>query len=274
VLADALAAAEEVGYRLVALRRRMLRAEALGGLGTLEAAEIELRAVASAADLTGAVLVRSEAEGTAARLGISLPAASADAPADDEPDETQVPMGERLVTSLFADVRGYTELSSGVSPEELSEQMAALYRFARAAATRNHGIIDKFAGDAVMATFNASGTRIDHCTDALECALALRDKARLIDLDLGVGIAVGPAVLGPGASDANVSVRGESTNLAARLQAAAAGGEILLSEEAHRRVERRLAELELGATPEELDLKGIEGTVLAFRIDAPVAART
>ena len=150
--------------------------------------------------------------------------------------------------------------------------MAALYRFARAAVARNHGIIDTFAGDALLATCNASGTRVDHAAEALEAALALRDKARLIDLDLGIGIAVGSAVLSPGASDANVAVRGESTNLAARLQAAAAGGEILLSDEGHRRVERRLEDLDLPVTREELDLKGIDGLAIAFRIASPVAA--
>jgi adenylate cyclase len=150
--------------------------------------------------------------------------------------------------------------------------MAALYRFARAAVSRNEGIIDKFAGDAVMATFNTSGTRVDHCVEALEAALALRDKARLIDLELGIGIAVGPAILAPGASDANVSVRGESTNLAARLQGAAAGGEILLSQEAHRRVERRLDDLDLQASREDLELKGLDGPAVVFRIGAPVIA--
>jgi class 3 adenylate cyclase len=272
-LAKALEAAEQVGYRLVAMRRRTLLAEAMGRLGHLDGAEREMGSVVTAAADSGAALVRAEAKAAAARLGVSLPV-GADAPAVAEPDQAQVPMGERLVTSLFADVRGYTELTSTVSPEELAERMAALYRFARAAVARNHGIIDKFAGDAVMATFNASGTRVDHCTDALEAALALRDKARLIDLDLGIGIAVGSAVLSSGASDANVAVRGESTNLAARLQGAASGGEILLSEEAHRRVERRLEDLDLPASREELELKGLKGHAVAFRIDSPVAART
>jgi class 3 adenylate cyclase len=272
VLADAAAAAERVGYRLVALRRRILRAEALGHLGDREEAEGTLRAVATEAGRSGAALVRSEAEAAAGRLGIALPAAADVAVSVPEP--TQVPIGERLVTSLFADVRGYMELAGSSSPEELTERMTALYRFARAAVARNHGIIDKFAGDAVMATFNASGTRIDHCTDALEAALALRDKARMIDLEIGVGIAVGPAVLGPGVSDANVSVRGESTNLAARLQSAASGGEIVLSEEAHRRVERRLASLELSAARDELEVNGLDDPAVVYRIDSQVPTRT
>jgi class 3 adenylate cyclase len=266
LLAAALKAAEEAGYPLVALRRRILRAEATGRLGDVDGAERELAAVVSEADSAGAALVRSEAEAAGARLGVSLPAASTQAAVADEPEQAQIPIGERLVTSLFADVRGYTELAGALSPEALSERMAALYRFARAAVARNHGIIDKFAGDALMATFNASGTRVDHAAEALEAGLALRDKARLIDLDLGIGIAVGSAVLSPGASDANVAVRGESTNLAARLQAAAAGGEILLSEEAHRRVAQWLDERGIEALPQELELKGFDGAQPAWRI--------
>ncbi len=57
-----------------------------------------------------------------------------------------------------------------------------------------------------------------------------------MDLPVGIGIAVGPAVVTRSVGDANVSVLGEATNLAARLQTAAAGGEILLSVEAFRRV--------------------------------------
>ena len=133
--------------------------------------------------------------------------------------------------------------------------------------------MDKFAGDAVMATFNASGTRLDHCADALEAALALRDKAALIDLEIGIGIAVGPAVLAPGASETNISVLGEATNLASRLQSAAGGGEILLSDEAHRRLGRRLAALDLDAVREELQVKGVAEPVTAYRIKSSVGAR-
>ena len=180
--------------------------------------------------------------------------------------------GERLVTSLFADVRGYTALTAESSPQELTERMTSLYRFARTEVERHFGIVDKFAGDAVMATFNVSGSRIDHCVQALQAALALRDKAALLDLQLGIGIAVGPAVLGPGASDANVAVRGVATNLAARLQAAAAGGEIVLSEEAFRRVEDWLSERGMAARCEQVELKGFEGAQAAYRIAAPALA--
>ena len=59
-------------------------------------------------------------------------------------------------------------------------------------------------------------------------------KAALLDLGLGIGIAVGPAVVGRTVAGGNVSVLGTTTNLAARLQTAAEAGEIVLSDEAHR----------------------------------------
>jgi class 3 adenylate cyclase len=116
-----------------------------------------------------------------------------------------------------------------------------------------------------------AGARVDHCVEALQSALALHDKAPLLGLGLGVGIAVGPAVLGRGADDSNVAVRGVSTNLAARLQSAAGAGEILLSDEAHRRVEPWLAERGLVLAREELELKGFDGRQVVYRLPAPTA---
>ena len=124
-----------------------------------------------------------------------------------------------------------------------------------------------------MATFNASGVRLDHCVEALEAAFTLRDKAALTDLPVGIGIAVGPAILAKGASEDNIAVRGAATNLAARLQAAAGGGEIVLSEEAHRRVERWLAERRVEVMREELTLKGFDRPQVAYRIREQRASR-
>jgi adenylate cyclase len=145
--------------------------------------------------------------------------------------------------------------------------MRMLYRLARVAVERRQGIIDKFAGDAVMATFNASGSRVDHPLDALEAAFALRDRAASIELPLGIGISVGPAILARGVSEDNIAVSGEATNLAARLQAAAGPGEIMLSAEAHRRVTSLLAERNLTATEERLELKGFPEAQVAYRLD-------
>jgi adenylate cyclase len=256
-------AARQTGFRIAELRGRVLLARVLGAAGERDAAENELRAAAEEAAAMGASLIGAEAESAANSLGIALPAMATE---DGGPGPNVIPLGERLVTSMFADVRGYSELVSAQPPAELSERMATLFRFARTAVERQGGVVDKFAGDAVMATFNVSGARVDHAVSALEAAMTLRDRAEAMDLGLGIGIAVGPAVLAKGSDQANLTVRGVATNLAARLQAKARGGEILLSEEAYRRVETRLTERGISAERERLELKGFEGPQAAYRV--------
>jgi class 3 adenylate cyclase len=93
-----------------------------------------------------------------------------------------------------------------------------------------------------------------------------------MDLPVGIGIAVGPAVVTRSVGDANVSVLGQTTNLAARLQSAAAGNEIVLSDEAFRRVAAWVRERGLAVDSEVLELKGFDGAQPAHRVRAPVAA--
>jgi adenylate cyclase len=157
---------------------------------------------------------------------------------------------------------------SAQPPAEMSERMAALFRFARTAVERQGGVVDKFAGDAVMATFNLTGARVDHCVSALEAAMILRGRAEAMEMGVGIGIAVGPAVLAKGSDEGNLTVRGVATNLASRLQAEARRGEILLSDEAYRRVESWLGERDLSAERELLELKGFEEPQAAYRITA------
>ena len=261
---------EDVGLGLWAWRAGALAAEAAARAGDRDAASALFTSGIHDAHAAGAIRVRDDAQARAARVGLDVPSFP-DEPVDDvaEPDVLPAP-GERLVTSMFADVRGYTPLTSASAPQELADRITTLHRWAATEVGRRYGIVDKFAGDAVMATFNAAGARVDHAVLALEAALALRDKSALMDLPVGIGIAVGPAVVTRSVGDANVSVLGEATNLAARLQTAAAGGEILLSDEAFRRVAAWLSERGLAVESEELELKGFDGTRRAYRLRAAV----
>src|SRR5262245_9632231 len=246
---------------------RVLVADAAGQAGDEEAARELLGSAVRDAHKAGAARIRDEACATAARLGVEVPDL-ADEPETEATEPIVLPAGERLVTSMFADVRGYTPMASTAPPEELADRMLTLHRWAAAEVGRRSGIVDKFAGDAVMATFNVAGSRMDHAVLALEAALALRDKAALMDLPVGIGIAVGPAVVSRAVDNANVSVLGAATNLAARLQQAAAGGDILLSDEAFRRVASWLDQRGLSADEQRLELKGFEGTQPAYRLAA------
>ena len=264
---------EADGLRLWTWQASILAAEAAAQTGDVDAARSLLEQCLRDAQSTGMMRVRDDARATALRLGLELPR-FADEAEGETAEPAVLPAGERLVTSMFADVRDYTPLASVSAPEELADRILTLHRWAATEVGRRRGIVDKFAGDAVMATFNVSGSRIDHAVLALDAALALRDKAALMELPVGIGISVGPAVVSRGAGDANISVLGAATNLAARLEKAAGAGEILLSDEAFRRVASWLDERGLAAEPRELELKGFDGAQPAYRLPASVPSAT
>ncbi len=256
------------GFRIVEWRAQILAAEALAQLGRPQDAQDKLRTAVAEAEAAGAITIANTARTVAESHGLALPQSSTATPAESE----IVLTGERLVTSMFADVRGYTALTAATPPAEMADRITTLYRWAAAEVSRHHGFVNKFAGDAVMATFNATGTRVEHAREALEAALALSGKAALLELGVGIGISVGPAMIGPPTADGDVLVLGTATNLAARLQTAASAGEIMLSDEAHRRVADWLKEHGLEAMPEALELKGFTGPQPAWRLPAGVTA--
>ena len=225
-----------------------------------DAAKSEFRHVLDDSRRLGLRRLAHNAEAGLAGLGIVV-----DEPAAQQTKSVHAPteLGERLVTVMFADVRGYTALSGGRPPAEMVDLVSTYQRWAAHEIERHLGVVDKFAGDAVMATFNISGNQVDHAAHALRAALALRDKAGVLGLPVGIGIATGPAMVGTLKTGANLSVVGETTNLASRLQAQAAAGEVLLSEESYRRLRDAVV-----AKSEQLNLKGFDHPVSAYRISA------
>ncbi len=257
----------EADYGIEIMRTRRVLAEAALAAGNRAEAEEQLRLVVEMADARGATQQGRLAQARLAELGVPLTASPA------SPVAAAEAVGERLVTVLFLDIRGYTPMTARESPERLVDTVSSLYRWARQEIERHHGMVDRYEGDAVMATFNATGARLDHCLQALQAAIAIRDKAAASALPVGGAIAVGPAVVGRLTSTSQVSTFGEVTNLAARLQAQAQPGEILLSEEAYRRTREWLAEREIIVERESLDLKGFAEPVAAFRLKATSALR-
>jgi class 3 adenylate cyclase/tetratricopeptide (TPR) repeat protein len=254
----------EEGFLLDAWHVSIALGEAEARMGATDLARERLEAVASDAAAAGAGLAAKLARDMSARVGFEVQPAPliAQAPVRAE----RVGTGERMVSVLFADVRGFTEMSGRSAPADMVEKIGSLQRWASQEVSRHRGLIDKFAGDAIMATFNISGQSVDHTLQALQAAIAIIDKAALAGLPVGAGIAVGPAVVGRLAESANVSVLGEVTNLAARLQAQSPAGEVTLSQEAHRRVREWLAERQIASERLELELKGFDARVVAFRV--------
>jgi len=258
------------GELLEEARTLVLLSGAHAALGDMAAAQTALQRAVDTAAKGGAQLHVRAALARADELGLRLRVPTTDIGSAEEAairaQQPSLETAERLVTVLFLDVRGYTPLSTALAPSEMAERIATFYRWAQREVERHHGIIDKFSGDAVMATFNVRRQRLDHCIAALETAIALRDRMTLLDLPVGAGIAVGSAVVGQLGSTTDFAVLGEATNMAARLQAQAGPGEVLLTEEAYRRARPWLDERAFVVHPAELNLKGFSRPITAHRV--------
>lgn len=156
-----------------------------------------------------------------------------------DPDELQLGGKRSKITTLFADVRGFTQFSESQSPEDL---VSVLNRYLAAAADAillEEGTIDKFLGDAVMAWFNAPIPQADHALRAVRAAIGIRQTIRNLHLklpqkfhlDFGIGIHAGEAVLGVIGTERRIEYTaiGDSVNTAKRIQENSNHNQILVS---------------------------------------------
>jgi class 3 adenylate cyclase len=266
LLAASASALDEAEFRIEEMLSRLKLAEALAALGETDRAREELDKVVRIGSENGVRLRVDQARALADKLGLTLSIVPEHESTIHVPKQEQelIETGERLVTILFADVRGYTAMTNERTPEDMVDRIGSFHRWAQQEIDKRGGLVDKFAGDAVMATFNVSGRALDHAERALEAGMALQDKAAMMGLPVGVGIAVGAAIVGRFAEGANISVLGETTNLAARLQSSAGAQEIALSEEAYRRTKSFLEQHGLTADQVEVELKGFDAPVTAY----------
>jgi class 3 adenylate cyclase/tetratricopeptide (TPR) repeat protein len=198
------------------------------------------------------------------------PACGAPFPASAPERETR-----KIVTVLFSDVTGSTALGERLDPESMRRVMARYFDQMRAALEAHGGTVEKFIGDAVMAVFGVPVVHEDDALRALRAAVEMQERlARLndeLERDFGVrlesrtGVNTGEVVVGDGRSLAT----GDAVNVAARLEQAAAPGEILVGA-ATRALAREAAVLE---AVEPLELKGKSGAVAAWRL-VSVSAET
>src|SRR5438067_1077677 len=140
----------------------------------------------------------------------------------------------KLVTVLFADLAGSTELATHLDPERYREVMQAFYQTVSRELSSLRGRAEKFVGDAVMAVFGLPHAHDDDALRAVRAGLIIRDRTERLGEVLGlpvplrvrVGINSGAVAVGPGTGDQPLVV-GAGVNLAARLQQAAEPGEVL-----------------------------------------------
>ena len=161
----------------------------------------------------------------------------------------------RDVSVLFADLQGFTSFSEGCAgPGEVVEMLNEYWAHAVPAVAEEGGMVERFAGDAVMVVFNAAEDQADHAARAARAGLGLQKAAAKLGERhpdwprFRVGVNSGLALVGNvgSAEHRSFTAIGDTTNLASRLQTAAGPGQVVIGE-------RTFAELGDDAVAEPLD---------------------
>lgn len=134
------------------------------------------------------------------------------------------------IAVLFADIVGFTRLTSDMPPRQVIELLREFHERTAAAVFAQGGTLDKFIGDGVMATFGTPRRAADDATRALRCAAAIltsvdewnrsRRRRSMEAIRVGIGVHYGPVVAGDigGPQRFEFAVVGDTVNVASRLE--------------------------------------------------------
>src|SRR5215472_19307903 len=204
----------------------------------------------------------------------SLGAAASAAAATVAPGDTSAPADaeRRQLTVMFCDLVGSTALSVRFDPEELREEIRAYQNAVSAVVARYDGFVAKYMGDGVLAYFGWPRAHEDDAERAVRAGLEIAAAVRSLEtrgtepLAVRIGIATGTVVVGDLVGEGSAqeqAVVGETPNLAARLQALAEPGQIVLAD-ATRRLIGDLFQLR---DLDRQEVKGFAEPVAAFAVE-------
>ncbi len=180
----------------------------------------------------------------------------------------------REIAVLFVDIRGFTPMSENLTPEQVVDILNSYLELTTNSIFNNGGTLDKFIGDATMAVFNAPFDLDDYVFKAIKTALDIVAGGDAIEskflekygrsVGFGVGVNCGPAVVGNiGCSfRMDYTAIGDTVNTAARLEANAKRGQVLISEQVYEKVKDRVIVEPIGAIP----LKGKSKSVFVYSL--------
>src|SRR5918912_3144938 len=140
-------------------------------------------------------------------------------------------MERKLATVLFVDLVESTQTLTATDPEVVRRRVQRFFDQVQHCITTHGGIVEKFAGDAVMAAFGIPLAHEDDAERGIRSALAIRESLAGQGFDIRIGVESGEVVT---ESADSTFATGEAVNRAARLQQAAQPGEILIGPAAHR----------------------------------------
>ncbi len=183
--------------------------------------------------------------------------------------------GERKhIAVLFVDIRGFTTMSESLEPEQVVDIVNTYLNLTTKSIFANDGTLDKFVGDATMAVFNAPFDLDDYVFRAVKTAMDINAGSAEIEekfmakygksVGFGIGVNCGEAVVGNMGCDFRMdyTAMGDTVNTAARLEANAKRGQILISSEVYERVKDRITAEPIG----EIPLKGKSVGVFVYSV--------
>lgn len=155
------------------------------------------------------------------------------------------------VTVFFSDIRDFTKFSEGHTPEEVVTMLNEYFEIMVGIVTRNHGVVDKFVGDAMMAVWGAPKSTGEDEVNAVRACLQMREalaalnevrKSRgQVEIKIGMGLNCGPAISGTIGSSERMeyTVIGDTVNTASRVESStkAFGTDLLISGEVLERIQ-------------------------------------
>lgn len=151
---------------------------------------------------------------------------------------------KKTVTTLFADIRGFTAMSEKHSPARVVSLLNSYLEKMTDLVFDNGGTLDKYVGDEIMATYNVPLNQKNHALAAIKTALEMQETIRKLGkgLKYGIGINTGPAIVGNigGKRRLDYTVIGDSVNLASRLCSAAKPNQTLISEHTYNLVKNKI----------------------------------
>jgi class 3 adenylate cyclase/tetratricopeptide (TPR) repeat protein len=178
----------------------------------------------------------------------------------------------KLVTILFADVVGSTELGERLDPERLQVLLAGYFRAMTAIIQSWGGTVEKYIGDAIMAAFGVPAVHEDDPQRAIGAALEMLERLSSlnrefrerhdVELQIRIGVNTGDVIAPVGEATSQMIVAGDAVNVAARLEGAADPGTILVGDRTH----AAAADAFGFEGPRSLELKGKARPVAAWRV--------
>lgn len=164
------------------------------------------------------------------------------------PDEIKLGGERRKVTTLFADIRGFTSMAESMKPEDVVDLLNTYLSALTEIVFRYEGLLDKYIGDCVMAVFGVPLTHYNDTERAVVAAIEMhkyvndinreRGKAGLKKVEIGIGINTGYVISGNMGSVDRVdyTVIGDGVNIASRLEGIAGRGQTLVTSDVYEEV--------------------------------------